>query len=61
MQQPLADLPNTDAAGKATFPVSSTSCRELTPAGGQMTVRMAEPGGRAVERKITLPVTPTAT
>ena len=26
VQQPLEDLPTTDAAGKATFPVSSKSC-----------------------------------
>ena len=60
VQQPLADLPNTDAAGKATFPVQLDKLPESSgPLESQITVRMAEPGGRAVERKITLPVTPT--
>ena len=37
---------------------SSTSCRSSTrPLEARIAVRMAEPGGRAVERKITLPVT----
>jgi alpha-2-macroglobulin len=61
VQQPLADLPNTDTAGKATFPVEL----DKLPDGpgllqAQIAVRMAEPGGRAVERKLTLPVTPSA-
>jgi alpha-2-macroglobulin len=59
VQQPLADLPNTDAAGKATFPVQLEKLPESSgPLEAQVMVRMAEPGGRAVERKITLPVTP---
>ncbi len=61
VQQPLADLPTTDAAGKATFPIALD---KLPDSSGlleaQVAVRMAEPGGRAVERKITLPVTPSA-
>ena len=58
-RQPLEDLPKTDEQGKARFPVtldkipSATSLLEA-----QVIVRMAESGGRAVERKLTLPVTP---
>ncbi|MGP0089242.1 MAG: alpha-2-macroglobulin [Xanthobacteraceae bacterium] len=56
---PLADLPQTDAAGRASFPVSldkvPTSSRPLE---AQITVRMAEPGGRAIERHLNLPVRP---
>ena len=59
IRQELDDLPSTDAAGKATFPVKL----DKVPASGrpleaQITVSMAESGGRAVERKLTLPVTP---
>ncbi len=60
-RQSLDDLPSTDDSGNAKLtinldkpPVSSH------PFEAQIAVRMAEPGGRAVERKITLPVTPTA-
>src|SRR6476646_1411505 len=61
IRQELDDLPSTDAAGKATFPVKL----DKMPASGrpleaQITVSMAESGGRAVERKLTLPVTPDA-
>ena len=61
VRQELGDLPNTDAAGKAMFPVKL----ENTPASGrpqeaQITVSMAESGGRTVERKLTLPITPDA-
>ena len=58
---PIENLPETDARGVATFPVSlpkpPTSSR---PQEAQIFVRMAEAGGRAVERKIVLPVTPTS-
>jgi uncharacterized protein YfaS (alpha-2-macroglobulin family) len=59
VRQTLEDLPSTDAVGKATFPLrldnvpASTGLLEA-----QVTVSMAESGGRAVERKLTLPVTP---
>ena len=61
-QQPLADLPTTDAAGKATFPVQPRQKlpESSGPLEAQIAVRMAESGGRAVERKMTLPVTPSA-
>ncbi len=61
-RQPLEDLPKTDEQGKARFPVSLD---KLPATSGlletQIIVRMAESGGRAVERKITLPVTPSGT
>src|SRR3984957_5190961 len=58
VQQPLENLPETDAAGKASFPVQLDKLPSSTgPLEAQITVRMAEPGGRAVERKITVPVT----
>ena len=59
-RQPLADLPSTDDAGKATFAVTVEKLPNATrPLQAQVVVRMAESGGRSVERKLTLPVTPT--
>lgn len=56
-QQPLEDLPTTDAQGKASLTVKLDKLPSSThPLEAQITVRMAEPGGRAVERKISLPV-----
>ncbi|MBR1196624.1 alpha-2-macroglobulin family protein [Bradyrhizobium sp. AUGA SZCCT0240] len=56
---PIENLPEADANGVATFPVSlakaSTSTR---PQEAQIFIRMAEAGGRAVERKLVLPVAP---
>src|SRR5579871_2305352 len=58
---PIEGLPETDANGAATFPVSlpkpPTSTR---PQEAQIFIRMAESGGRAVERKLVLPVAPSA-
>ena len=58
---PIEGLPESDAKGAATFPVSlakpPTSSR---PQEAQIFIRMAEAGGRAVERKIVLPVMPAA-
>ena len=57
-RSPICPTPTLPA--KAPSRCSSTSClRAHGPLEAQITVRMAEPGGRAVERKITLPVTPT--
>jgi uncharacterized protein YfaS (alpha-2-macroglobulin family) len=55
----LDDLPATDDKGHAIVPVTL----EKLPAGNrpveaQVVVRMAETGGRAVERKLTLPIVP---
>ncbi len=58
VQQPLEDLPATDAAGKASFTVGLDKVPSSSrPLEAQIAVRMADPGGRAVEHKITLPVT----
>src|SRR5262245_171591 len=58
---PIENLPQTDDKGAATFPVSlpkpPTSTR---PQEARVFIRLAETGGRAVERKITLPVAPVA-
>jgi alpha-2-macroglobulin len=60
-RQPLEDLPQTDAFGKARFAVRLDKLPDSSrPLEAQINVRMAEPGGRAVERKLTLPVTPAA-
>ena len=61
VRQEIDDLPNTDATGKATFPVKLTAAPASgRPLEAQITVSMAELGGRAVERKLTLPITPDA-
>jgi alpha-2-macroglobulin len=58
-RQPLDDLPATDANGKARLKVALDKLPPATgPLEAAIVVRMAEPGGRAVERKLTLPVTP---
>ncbi|MGK2923905.1 MAG: alpha-2-macroglobulin family protein [Methyloceanibacter sp.] len=56
---PLADLPETDADGKATFPVALDKVpASARPLEATVVVRLAEPGGRAVEHDLKLPVTP---
>src|ERR1700733_3644680 len=56
---PLENLPEADANGVATFPVSLAKPPASTrPQEAQIFIRMAEAGGRAVERKIVLPVAP---
>ncbi|MET0157533.1 MAG: alpha-2-macroglobulin, partial [Methyloceanibacter sp.] len=58
---PLADLPETDADGKATFEIALGKLPASTkPLEANVVVRLAEPGGRAIERKLALPVTPQA-
>ncbi len=58
VQQPLDDLPTTDDAGKATLSVAIDKLPPSThPLEAKIAVRMAEPGGRAVEHTVTLPVT----
>ncbi|HXW24068.1 MAG TPA: alpha-2-macroglobulin [Xanthobacteraceae bacterium] len=60
-RKPLEDLPTTDAAGKARFPVTLTDLPASTkPLQAEIVVRMSEAGGRAVERKLTLPIAPSA-
>jgi alpha-2-macroglobulin len=59
VRQPLEDLPDTDRNGKATFSVTLDKQPSTTrPLDAQILVRLAEAGGRAVERKLTIPVTP---
>jgi uncharacterized protein YfaS (alpha-2-macroglobulin family) len=59
IDQMLEDLPHTDAGGKAKFDVTIDKLPETTrPLEAQVTLHMAEAGGRAIERKLTLPVTP---
>ena len=61
VRQELDDLPTTDAAGKASFPVKLDKIPTTSrPLEATITVSMAESGGRAVERKLTLPVAPEA-
>ncbi|ABE62875.1 alpha-2-macroglobulin-like protein [Nitrobacter hamburgensis X14] len=58
---PIENLPEADANGVATFPVSlATPPSSSRPQEAQIFVRMAEAGGRAVERKLVLPVAPAA-
>ena len=58
-RQELGDLPATDAQGNARFAVRLEKVPASTrPLEAQVVVRLAESGGRAVERKLTLPVTP---
>src|SRR5205814_4864713 len=54
---PIENLPEADANGVATFPVSLAKQPASTrPQEAQIFIRMAEAGGRAVERKILIPV-----
>ena len=56
-RQTLDDLPQTDAAGKARFELKLDKIPAATrPLEAQLAIRMAESGGRAVERRLTLPV-----
>ncbi|MEH2589686.1 alpha-2-macroglobulin family protein [Bradyrhizobium sp. AZCC 1721] len=58
---PIENLPEADANGVATFPVSLAKAPTSTqPQEAQIFIRMVETGGRAVERKLVLPVAPTA-
>jgi uncharacterized protein YfaS (alpha-2-macroglobulin family) len=59
VRQELSDLPATDASGKATFEVALDNVPDtLRPLEAQIAITMSESGGRGVERKLTLPVTP---
>ena len=56
---PIENMPEADANGVATFPVSLAKAPTSTrPQEAQIFIRMAEAGGRAVERKHVLPVAP---
>jgi uncharacterized protein YfaS (alpha-2-macroglobulin family) len=57
VRRPLANLPRTDAQGHAALRIELPEVPASTrPLAVDVIVRMAEPGGRAVERKLTLPV-----
>jgi hypothetical protein len=59
VRQPLDNLPDTNENGKARLALTLEKQPATTrPLEAQVIVRMAEPGGRAVERKLTLPVIP---
>jgi uncharacterized protein YfaS (alpha-2-macroglobulin family) len=56
---PIEGLPESDANGVATFPLSlAKPPASSRPQEAQIFIRMAETGGRAVERKLVLPVAP---
>ncbi len=56
-RQPLESLPDTDDNGKAKFPLVVDKFPVSTrPMQAQVTLRLAESGGRAVERSLTVPV-----
>ncbi len=60
-RQDIDDLPATDATGKASFPVKLDKIPVTSrPLEATVSVSMAESGGRAVERKLTLPIAPDA-
>jgi alpha-2-macroglobulin len=60
-RQDLDDLPATDATGKASFSIKLDKIPATSrPLEANITVSMAESGGRAVERKLTLPIAPEA-
>jgi alpha-2-macroglobulin len=57
---PIENLPQSDANGVATFPVALAKPPTSTrPQEVQFFIRMAETGGRAAERKLTLPIAAT--
>ncbi len=61
-REPLEDLPQTDGEGRAKFQVSLNKLPATTRLlDADIIVRLAENGGRAVERKLTLPVAPAST
>ena len=61
-QQALEDLPQTDDNGKAKFTVTLDKLPSTSrPLQADITVRLVESGGRAVERNLTIPIVPTAT
>jgi alpha-2-macroglobulin len=62
VRRTLENLPDTSDRGSAHFAVSLNQVPATTqPLQADITVRVSEPGGRAVERKLTLPVTPSST
>src|SRR5204863_753950 len=61
-QVTLEDLPQTDDNGKAKFTVALDKMPNTSrPLEAEITVRLVESGGRAVERNLTIPIVPAAT
>jgi len=57
LRQELTDTPQTDASGKAKLAFTPEKLPDsMRPLQAQITVAMAESGGRAVERQLTLPI-----
>jgi len=58
-RKPLEDLPQTDDKGKASFEVALDKVPATSrPLEAKVIIRLVEAGGRAVEKKIVLPVVP---
>ncbi|HVV80626.1 MAG TPA: alpha-2-macroglobulin [Pseudolabrys sp.] len=56
-RQQLEDLPSTDEQGKASFDIALDDLPDTArPLTADISVRMAEAGGRAVERRLSLPI-----
>jgi hypothetical protein len=61
VRQELSDLSATDETGKATFEIALDNVPDTSrPLEARIAITMSESGGRGVERKLTLPVTPPA-
>ncbi|TCT09167.1 hypothetical protein EDC22_10713 [Tepidamorphus gemmatus] len=57
VREPLYDLPRTGADGRATFRIAAPALPDTTrPLKARIDVRMREGGGRAVERRLELPI-----
>ena len=60
IRHPLADLPKTDAKGHADLPIALPDLPRTSRAlEAQITIRMQEAGGRAIERRIVVPIAAT--
>ncbi len=60
IRRPLSDLPKTDAKGHAELSIALPELPRTSRAlEAQITIRMNEPGGRAVERRIVMPIAAT--
>lgn len=57
IRRPLSDLPKTDAKGQAELSIALPELPRTSRAlEAQITIRMQEPGGRAIERRIVMPI-----
>ena len=54
----IEESATTDAAGRATLQVPVAALSDVTPTEARISLRVAEEGGRAVERSVTLPILP---